>query len=147
MLKCIRNLFSTHTFPGKVESLSSVMLKLERKSHRTISPRKNWFGRLEVRRATDFLDRRILLDNCTICSIPWWEVQSSNEVQSLAVLFTYTAATVVTGIHMFLIREESKRFSTFQFGVKSRVFAVLLLRHSLWKNRKKLRVFHVLIKV
>lgn len=67
--------------------------------------------------------------------------------ESLAVLFTYTAATVVTGIHMFLIREESKRFSTFQFGLKSRVFAVLLLRYSLWKNRKKLRVFHVLIKV
>lgn len=67
--------------------------------------------------------------------------------ESLAVLFTYTVVTVVTRIHMFLIREESKRFSTFQFCLKSRVFAVLLLRHSLWKNRKKLRVFHVLIKV
>lgn len=66
MLKCIRNLFFTHTFRGKVESLSPVTLKLERKSHRTISSRKNGFGRLEVRRATDFLDWRILLDNCTI---------------------------------------------------------------------------------
>lgn len=27
MLKCIRNLFPTHTFRGKVESLSPVMLK------------------------------------------------------------------------------------------------------------------------
>lgn len=67
--------------------------------------------------------------------------------ESLAVLFTYKIVTVVTRIHMFLIREERKRFSTFQFCLKSRVFAILLLRHSLWKNRKKLRVFHVLIKV
>lgn len=108
MLKCIRNLFSTHTFRGKVESLSWVMLKLERKSHRTISPRKNGFGRLEVRRATDFLDRRILLDNCTIC---WayrdekFKVRTKFRVFSCT-FYIYSSYSSYRDTHVFNSRRE-----------------------------------------